>query len=1019
MSKHTEIRFEEAIEEYLLSHGGYEKRVSNDYDINRALFPTDIIGFIKKTQPKKWQAIEDFHGAKATDIVLDGLCKELSTKGSLYVLRHGFKCFGKEFKLAFFAPNSHLNPDIIKDYAQNILTISRQIHFDPKNPNLSIDMVLAVNGLPVATLELKNHMSGQNVTHAKKQYREDRDPLSPLLKFKERALVHFALDTDTVFMTTKLDKKSTYFLPFNKGNGFGAGNPENHNNYKTAYLWEEVLTKDSLMEILAKFLHLQTEEKQVVTDKGIKKIKKETMIFPRYHQLDVVRFLLRDTKIKGSGHNYLIQHSAGSGKSNSIAWLAHRLASLHNEQDEKIFDSVIVITDRRVLDQQLQNTIYQFEHKQGVIEKIDEDTKQLAKALSNGTPIIITTVQKFPFIAQSIETLEKKGEIIDINTAGKKFAVIVDEAHSSQSGETPMELKKVLNKDGISSIIAEQMLDDNDDNLSEEAKKSLLAEMLKRPRQENISFFAFTATPKFKTLAVFNEVGKNGKAPFHHYSMRQAIEEGFIMDVLANYITYKTYYGLIKSIEDDPQVPRKKAAKQLARFVSFHPHNLLQKVEVIVEHFRSYTKHKIGGRAKAMVVTSSRLHAVRYKLAFDKYIASKGYKDLKTLVAFSGTVSDNDGIEQQYTEVSMNKGIKETELPQKFASEEYQVLIVAEKYQTGFDQPLLHTMYIDKRLSGIQAVQTLSRLNRTTAGKEDTFVLDFVNEREDIYQSFKDFFEITDRGELSEPQQLNDLQYKIYEWQIFGTQAVDNLCEIWFKNRKEPTSSDHKIMNAIIDEAVESFNSLDNEQKELFKSQLMSFQNLYKFLSQIIPYQDSTLEKLYTYLRFLILKLPKRDESVNYHLLDEVELKYYRLQKISEGSIDLTQGESQPLKGPTDVGTRSTKEEKVQLSLLVDKLNERFGTEFNKADELFFDQITQAAVLNEKLKQAAKANTEENFRPVFEKMLESLFLERMDVNEEIFTKLMNDDDFRAIAANYLVKQVYEQIHEVSNSEGIL
>ncbi len=743
MNKHTEIRFEEAIEQYLLEHGGYEKREPQSYDPERALFPADVIAFIQATQKKHWAALVDFHGDKATDILLDSLCKELASKGSLHVLRHGFKCFGKALRLAYFTPNSTLNQEAWADYKLNVLTVIRQVRFDPKDQSQSIDVVLALNGLPVVTAELKNPMTGQNVENAKYQYRMDRNPRCPLFHFKERALVHFAVDPDLVFMTTKLAGKSTFFLPFNRGYGHGAGNPPVEGNYRTAYLWEEVLTRDSLMDILARFLHLQIEEKQVVTDKGIKKHKKETMIFPRYHQLDAVRNLVADAKVKGSGHNYLIQHSAGSGKSNSIAWLAHRLASLHNEQDAKVFDTVVVITDRRVLDQQLQNTIYQFEHKQGVVEKIDENTQQLAKALSGGVPIIISTIQKFPFIAQALDTLEKKGEGVSIDTSNRRFAVIVDEAHSSQSGETAMELKKVLNKEGIAATIAEQILDSDEEGLSEEAKEALLKEMLKRPRQPNISFFAFTATPKFKTLAVFNEPGKDGSPPFHHYSMRQAIEEGFIMDVLVNYTTYKTYYGLIKSIEDDPEVPKKKAAKQLARFMSLHPHNIAQKVEIIVEHFRAHTRHKIGGRAKAMVVTGSRLHAVRYKLAFDKYISEKGYKGLKALVAFSGTVNDPDFPDKQFTEVSMNNGIKETELPDKFAGEGYQLLLVAEKYQTGFDQPLLHTMYVDKRLSGIQAVQTLSRLNRTAAGKEDTFVLDFVNEKDEIYTSFKGFYEAT------------------------------------------------------------------------------------------------------------------------------------------------------------------------------------------------------------------------------------------------------------------------------------
>lgn len=1009
MHKHKEIHFEEAIQKYLSEHGGYVIGNPQAFDPDRALFPNDMISFIEKSQPTKWQAIQSFYGVKAETVLLDSLCKELTSKGMLNVLRHGFKCFGKNFRVAYFIPNSRMNPDAWADYALNQLTITRQVRFDPKDQTQSIDVLLAVNGLPVVTMELKNPLTNQTVVDGKRQYREDRDPGLPLFRFKERALVHFVVDTELVFMTTKLAGKKTFFLPFNRGNGFGAGNSPLTDNYRTAYLWEEVLTKDSLMDILARFMHLQVEEKQIATLSGIKKHRKETMIFPRYHQLDAVRSLIQDAKNKGSGHNYLIQHSAGSGKSNSIAWLAHRLASLHDEQDKKVFDTVVVITDRRVLDQQLQNTIYQFEHKQGVVQKIDEDTQQLAKALSSGVPIIISTIQKFPFISQALETLEKKGDSIHIDTANKRFAVIVDEAHSSQSGESAMELRKILNKEGIAATIAEQILDIEEESLSEEAKQALLQEMLKRPRQPNISFFAFTATPKFKTLAVFNEPGRNGSAPFHLYSMRQAIEEGFILDVLANYTTYKTYYGLIKSIEDDPEVPRKKAARQMARFMSLHPHNIAQKVEVIVEHFRRSTRHKIGGRAKAMVVTESRLHAVRYKLEFDNYLKRHKYDDIKSLVAFSGKVSDPDFPEKEFTEVGMNQGIKQSELPEKFASEEYQVLLVADKYQTGFDQPLLHSMYVDKRLSGIQAVQTLSRLNRIATGKEDTFVLDFTNDMDDIYRAFKDYYEVSHMGAMADPHQLYDLQHRITEWQIYSENEVNALCEIWFKNRKEPTSTDHRQMNAILDMSVERYKEMEADDQELFKSQLKSFKNLYVFLSQVIPFQDSDLEKNYTFLRFLRNKLPRRDDESSFILGDEVELQYYRLQKISEGSIDLSKEEAEDLKGPTEVGTGASRDDRVQLSLLVDKLNQRFGTDFAKADELFFDQIAETAASNEKLKEAALANSLENFTLVFEKMLEGLFIERMEGNEDIFAKLMNDSTFHEIAASYLVKEVYERI----------
>lgn len=1008
--KHTEIRFEEAIEQELITSGGFAKGDAKAYDLELALFPKDVVSFLKQSQTKKWEGLQTILTDKTDETILQDLTKELAAKGSLHVLRHGFKCFGKSFRLAFFTPNSGMNEEAWRDYKSNVLTITRQVHFSPRNPNLSLDVVLSLNGLPIVTLELKNPLTNQNIDNAIHQYKFDRDPNEPIFRFKERALVHFAVDPDLVFMTTKLEGKDTFFLPFNKGFEDGAGNPPAEGGYKTEYLWKEVLQRDSLMDILARFIHLQVEEKKVVTSKGIITKKKETMIFPRYHQLDVVRDLINNAKQKGSGHNYLIWHSAGSGKSNSIAWLAHRLSSLHNDNDEKVFDTVVVITDRTVLDQQLQNTIYQFEHKQGVVQKIDESTQQLAKALSGGVPIIISTVQKFPFIAQALETLEKKGEQVKIDTAGKRYAVIVDEAHSSQSGETAMELRKVLNQEGIQAALAEQMLDMDDEDLSEEAKEGLIKEMLKRPRQKNISYFAFTATPKYKTLLVFDEPGKEGKSPFHLYSMKQAIEESFIMDVLEHYTTYKTYYGLIKSIEDDPEVPKKKAAKALARFMSLHPHNISQKVEVMIEHFRTYTMHKIGGRAKAMVVTSSRLHAVRYKEAFDLYIRENKIKGIKSLVAFSGTVTDPDFPDKSYTEVGMNNGIKEKELPEKFETEEYQVLLVAEKYQTGFDQPLLHTMYVDKRLSGIQAVQTLSRLNRMAAGKEDTFVLDFVNEPSEIYASFKPYYVKTEKGPDSDPHQLYRLQHKIEEYKVYTKEEVTALCDVWYKNVNEPTAGDHKKMNSILDIAVERFKTLPDEQKEEFKSNIVGFRNLYSFLSQVIPYQDSDLEKLYTYLRFLYLKLPKRTTN-RYELEGEVALKYYRLQKISEGSIDLSVGEPDPIYGPTDVGTAKIREDNVLLSTLVDQLNERFGTEFTLADQLFFDQVIETALANEKIQEAARVNTLENFMYYFDKMLEGLFIERMEGNEEIFTKLMNDDKMMKVASKQVGKDVWERIRK--------
>ena len=944
--------------------------------------------------PRRGPSSRAFFGAQTESTVLDNLLGALAARGSLDVLRHGFKCYGKQLDLAYFAPAHGMNPATQALYQANRLTVTRQLHYSLANEN-SIDLVIGLNGLPVVTAELKNPMSGQTWRDAVWQYKTDRDPTETIFRFKLRNLVHFAVDPDEVYMTTRLAGKATTFLPFNKGDGTAAGNPPNPDGYKTAYLWEQVLARDSLMDILARFLHLEVEEQTL----GGKKVVRETMIFPRYHQLDYVRKAEADARSQGAGRNYLIQHSAGSGKSNSIAWLAHRLATLHSSDDEKVFDSVVVVTDRRVLDKQLQDTIYQFEHKQGVVCKIDENSGQLAEALEAGTAIVITTMQKFPFVTEKIGRLPKR-----------RYAVIVDEAHSSQSGESASKMKTVLAGAQLAEQAAEEAADDELTDYQEEVIKAMAA----RGRQPNLSFFGFTATPKYKTLEVFGRPGPDGKPePFHLYSMRQAIEEGFILDVLAHYTTYKTYYGLIKSAADDPEVEKKQAAKALARYMSLHPYNLAQKTEVMLEHFRAHTRHKIGSRAKAMVVTSSRLHAVRYKQEFDRQITEKGYSDVKTLVAFSGEVIDHE-LGGSFTEVAMNQGIKEKQLPEKFSGDDYQLLLVAEKYQTGFDQPLLHTMYVDKRLAGVQAVQTLSRLNRTAPGKEDTFVLDFVNEPEEIYLSFAPYYEVTAVGEQASPKQLYALQADLDGAQIYYSEEVEGFCSVFFAPKAAQSPGDHARLNAWLDKAVKRLaerraGDHGQEDCEEFRGKLVAFRNLYAFLSQIIPYGDSDLEKLYTYVRFLIPKLPRKASGPQYHFDDEVALKYYHLEKISEGGIALQPDQPGLLDGPTEVGSAVVTDEKVALSTLVELINQRFGTSFTEADELFFSQIREEAAADEQLQQAATANALEGFKIVFDKALEGLFIGRMEQNEAITAKFLDDKEFRGAVSRYLLKQVYEQI----------
>lgn len=1010
--RHTEEAFETVLEAHLLKNG-YEKVAKLGYDIERALFPAVVLEFIQATQPKEWARLEGLHAEKTSEVVLKDLVHWLDTHGSLAVLRNGFKCYGRTLQVAYFRPAHGMNPQLAAQYAANRVGVTRQLRFSARNTN-ELDLTLSVNGIPVVTAELKNPMTGQTVEHAVTQYQRDRDPHEPLFEFKRRALVHFAADPDRVSMTTRLAGTATTFLPFNQGRDGAAGNPPDPKgrSYRTAYLWEEVLQRDSLLDILARFMHLQKEEKR--TEDG-RKIIKESMIFPRYHQLQAVRTLEETARSEGPGYNYLIEHSAGSGKSNTIGWLAHRLASLHDAQDAKVFDSVIVITDRRVLDKQLQDTIYQFEHRQGVVQKIDEDSRQLTDALINRVPIVISTLQKFPFVTRQLARMAEEGDGSG-TLPTRRCAVIVDEAHSSQSGETATELKGVLGGSELRDAAVLQAQEEGRDDIDE-----LFRSMAKRGRQKNLSFFAFTATPKHKTLAVFGREkdGKKGQ-PFHRYTMKQAIEEGFIMDVLRHFTTYETFFRLAKAGESDPNVERKEAAKALSRFMRLHPHNIAQKTDVMVEHFNAATRHKLGGKAKAMVVTGSRLEAVRYKLSFDKLLREKGYTWIKTLVAFSGEVIDDKIPDAKWTETGMNRGLKESELPEAFDTPEYQVLLVAEKYQTGFDQPLLHTMYVDKRLAGIQAVQTLSRLNRMHPLKEDTFVLDFVNDRDEILQAFKDYYEGAEFGEEADPNLMYAIKAELDASGVYSPEEVERFVAVYFKPKERQSPADHQAMEAVLNPAADRFAALqeeDADKAELWRRKLGQFRNLYAFLSQVIPYQDSDLEKAYTYYRFLSSKLPKRGEHPDYDFDDTVRLEYYRLQKISEGSIDLRGGKAEALDGPKAVGTKVLHEDAVPLSRLIDVINERFGTDFTDADQLFFDQIIQAAIENGALRDAAAVNPEEKFSLLFSGLLQTLFIERMEQNQDIFARYMNEKDFKSIVTDWISKQVYERLRRPGGSSG--
>ena len=1003
---HTETAFEDAVEAGFLAHG-YERLGGAGYDRRRALWPSEAIQFLKASQPKDWAKLEAILSDRVEEQVTADLTRWLDAHGALATLRHGFKCYGRTLRLAALPAAHGLNAAHDARVAANRLGVTRQLHYSEASPHKSLDLVLSLNGLPLVTLELKNPLTGQTTADAVEQYRNDRDPQDPLFQFTKRALVHFAADPDTVSMTTRLAKDATVFLPFNQGWAGGGGNPPSDAGYRTSYLWQDVLARESLFELVARFVHVETVTRR--TPEG-RRITKETLIFPRFHQREAVRQLVQAARDEGPGHAYLVEHSAGSGKSNTIAWLAHRLASLHDADDRRVFHSVVVVTDRRVLDQQLQDTIYQFEHRLGVVQRIDEDSAQLTDALEKGVPIIVTTLQKFPFVAQHLaERAEERGEPEGGALESHPYAVVVDEAHSSQGGDAARALRHVL---GGTALKEEAEASAGEEDETELVR--LFETMASRGHQANLSLFAFTATPKHSTLKQF---GRDGK-PVHRYSMRQAIEEGFILDVLQNYVTYATYYRLLKAGEDDPNVERKEAAKALARFMRLHPYNVAQKTEVMVEHFQSVTRSKIGGQAKAMVVTSSRLAAVRYKEAFDAYIRQRGY-DIKTLVAFSGEVQDDKVTGKTYTEVRMNGGVPEKQLPEEFAGKDYRVLLVAEKYQTGFDQPLLHTMYVDRRLDGIQAVQTLSRLNRPHPLKEDTFVLDFVNDRDTIRDAFSDFYEGATLGDEVEPSRLYELQAEIEAAGIVDADDVDEFCRAFFRPVSRQSAADHKRLQQALDPAVERFKrALDDDEAaaDLWRAKTGAFARVYAFLAQILPYQDSDLEKLYTYLRHLRSVLPRRAASPDYRFDESVRLQYYRLQKITEGAIPL--GDGRPLDGPTEAGTGAVREDPMALSKLIHLVNERFGTDFTEADQLFFDQIVEAALQDKDVSAAAGANAQDKFRLVLGDLLETLFIERMDQNEEIFAKYTSDPAFRQAVDTWMAAQVQRRSAEVASGNTL-
>ncbi|MEY0842346.1 type I restriction endonuclease subunit R [Providencia rettgeri] len=920
--------FQNDILDQMLSHGWLLGESSN-YNKELALYPDDVIAFVKATQPEQWDKLAQHFPNTTADALLKSLEQELKKEGTLWVLRNKVNNRGAKFDLCSFKPDHELNPTATVRYQQNILRVVPELVYSPNGYDGRLDLTLFVNGIPVATCELKSEFK-QSIDNAKVQYMKDRLPKDkkthksePLLTFKRGALVHFAVSQYNVAMTTNLNGKNTYFLPFDRGTSEGGkGNdiPED-GSYATSYLWNEIFQKDNLLLILGRYIHLEVKDVENL-DGSISQ--KETLIFPRYHQWSVVSKLLRTVDNEGTGHKYLIQHSAGSGKSNSIAWLSHQLASKHYDIDhpeldkqagDKVFDSVIVITDRTVLDSQLQDTIYQFDHSEGMIARVNREeaqgskSSQLAGELKASTSIIIVTIQTFPHVLEAIRQ--------DSTLAGRSYAVIADEAHSSQTGTTARKLREVL--------MAEQL--DGDEELDSEDMLRLSLEA--RKGSNKLSYFAFTATPKAKTLELFGRrpnpyepaSDTNKPQPFHVYSMRQAIEEGFILDVLQNYTSYRVAYQLAHKNPDlDHEVDSKKAASKMAKWVRFHPYNIAQKVETIIEHFNDKIKHLLGGEAKAMVVTSSRLEAVRYKLAFEKYVQEKGYTNVNAMVAFSGEVNDPDFPDHPFTENNMNPNLRGRDMRKAFDTSDYQVMLVANKFQTGFDQPKLVAMYVDKPLKGVECIQTLSRLNRTYKGKEKTFVLDFVNDPEDILAEFKVYFQTAELADVSDPNIVYELMKKldkvgIYQWrevEMFvetynnkkANQAkLANLCKpavdrfsVRYKDASQVLrAAQSELSKAKIEKNDKKIKYAENSVKhakeardilEVFKKDLISFYRYYEFTSQIVNFDDYELEKLSIFAKYLhpLLRLDVVEDEID---LSDVVMTHYRLHEQREADLQL------------------------------------------------------------------------------------------------------------------------------------
>lgn len=972
----SEKGLEIIIENHLINTNGFDKSNSKDYDRDLCINTKILFEFIQQTQPTSYDKIVQ----RGKDKFLKRLKTQIKQKGIITLLRKGIKDLDLNIHLYYKKPSSDLNKKSIANYKANNFSVTRQLYYSLANSN-SLDMVVLVNGLPIITLELKNHWTGQTVKNAVVQYQKDRDPKEPLFAFG-RCMVHYAVDSNLVYMATHLNGTKTFFLPFNKGDNDGAGNPVNPNGLKTSYLWEESLTKDNLSNMIENYAQI-VEEKEEDTGKVKKKL-----IYPRYHQLRAVDKALNHAKTNGVGQRYLIQHSAGSGKSYSITWLAHQLVSLHNaDNTDTVFDSVIVVTDRRVLDKQIRDNIKQFAQVSSVVEAIEKGSKQLKKALEDGKKIIVTTVQKFPFVMDEIGTLQ-----------AKKFAIIIDEAHSSQSGETASKMNWVLSEKKVP--YGEDNEHDQEPFTSEDAINTMIEQ---RKMLKNGSYFAFTATPKNKTLETFGDKTAEGKfKPFDTYTMKQAIEEGFILDVLKNYTTYQSYYKLDKSAEENPEFETKQANKKLRAYVESHPFSIMEKAKIMINHFNTDVHNQIKGQAKAMVVCKSINNAIRYYFSFKEYLKEIN-SPYKCIVAFSGTKEFDDN---EVDEPRLN-GFSSNDIPKEFKKNEYRFLIVANKFQTGFDQPLLHTMYVDKKLTDVQAVQTLSRLNRSAPYKEDTFVLDFFNTTEDIKEAFEPFYTTTILSEETDANKLNDLQEALDDTQIYTNEDVVTFTDYYFNN------GTREQLEPIIDRCVAIFkNDLNTDTQIDFYVKAKSFFRTYAFLSKILTFSDVYWERLYWFLKFLLPKIkPEGTGDLAKGILEAIDLDSYRLSITTKENIKLKGDEEIDPTPPTMKG-KSGENEFDTLQAIIDEFNNRFGidnwSDDDKIKQFLFEQLPKDFIQDLDTVNAVQNSDKQNAKITSDKKVEDLMQDVIFTYTDLYKKFTDDPDFKRQYLDYVFDKIWQQ-----------